>query len=317
MKRIPLLIIIAAAALASLTACSTSTTEPTATPEPITTNAITISEGRLLPLNWLDHAFTMPGIVDVILIANGEQVKTGQPLVALVGSPDALLALTRAEEEALDAQQVLDSLLAQAELTQAQAELKLLKAQEALTDAQADYDANASDENRLQLDIAAATLALAEEELARVESGNGVDADLLRAAEARLASAQAALASAQAQRSANVLTSGLDGIVVDLDLQPGQQIAAGIPVITVADYSKWVVKTDNLTESQVTSVSVGNPVEVSLDALPGVKLTGEVSSINARYEEKRGDITYTVTITINESDPAMRWGMTAAVYFKP
>jgi len=48
-----------------------------------------------------------------------------------------------------------------------------------------------------------------------------------------------------------------------------------------------------------------------------VKLTGEVSSINARYEEKRGDITYTVTITINESDPAMRWGMTAAVYFKP
>jgi hypothetical protein len=46
-----------------------------------------------------------------------------------------------------------------------------------------------------------------------------------------------------------------------------------------------------------------------------VVLKGEVTSINDRYEEKRGDITYTVTVLLKESDPLLRWGMTAAVRF--
>lgn len=317
MKRISSISIIAAIALVLLTACSTSTPEPAATPEPSTAEVTTIAEGRLLPVNWLDQAFSLSGTVDTVLVTNGEPVKAGKPLVALVESPDVLLAVTRAEEEVLAAQQALDALTAQADLTLAQSELRVLNAREALDDAQADYDANASDENRIQLEIAAAGLALAEEELTRIESGDGIDADLLKAAEARLASANAALTSAQALRAAHVLTSNLDGTVVDLDLQPGEQLAAGIPVITIADFSGWVVETDNLTESQVTFIAMGDQVEVVLDALPGVKFTGEVSRINARFEEKRGDITYTVTITVNKSDPAMRWGMTAAVYFKP
>jgi multidrug resistance efflux pump len=317
MRRIPLLIILAAIALVSLTACTTSAPESTATPEPIAANNTTIAEGRLLPMNWLDQAFTLPGTVDTVLVTNGEPVKAGQPLVTLVEPPDALLAVTRAEEEALAAQQALDALIAQADLNFAFSELKVLNAQEALDNAQTDYDANASDENRIQLDIAAATLALAEEELARIESGNGINADLLQVAEARFASAKAALASAQALRDAHVLTANLDGIVIDLDLQPGQQLAAGLPILTIADLSRWVIKTDNLTESQVTSIAIGDRVEVVLDALPGVKFTGEVVRINARFVEKRGDITYTVTIALNENDPAMRWGMTAAVYFTP
>lgn len=317
MKRIPLLILIAAILVLSLTACSSSTPEPTATPESPTLNTTIIAEGRLLPVNWLDHSFTIPGTVEMVFVTNGEQVEVGQPLVALVESPDALLAVSRAEEETLAAQQSLDSILARAGLALAQAELNVLNAQEALEDSQVDFDVSDSDENRIQLQLAAASLTLAEEELARIESGDGVDADLMKAAQARLDSAKAALASAQALRSAYTLTAKLDGTVVDLDLQAGQQIIAGTPVFTIADYSGWIVKTDNLTELQVASVTVGDQVEVALDALPMVKLTGEVNRINARYEEKRGDITYTVTIMINDYDPAMRWGMTAAVYFKP
>ena len=33
------------------------------------------------------------------------------------------------------------------------------------------------------------------------------------------------------------------------------------------------------------------------------------------FEEKRGDITYTVRIRINEPDPRLRWGMTVEVTF--
>ena len=92
-------------------------------------------------------------------------------------------------------------------------------------------------------------------------------------------------------------------------------MAAGSPVLTLADLSNWVVKTDNLTEGDVTQVSIGQEVEVVLDVLPDAPLTGKVTRINSRFEEKRGDITYTVTVQLTKTDPRMRWGMTAAVKF--
>ena len=90
-----------------------------------------------------------------------------------------------------------------------------------------------------------------------------------------------------------------------------------MPVMTLADYSAWLVKTDNLTELEVARISLGQKVQVALDALPEMTLEGEVTHINARYEEKRGDITYTVTIRLAQTDPQMRWGMTASVTFLP
>jgi len=109
----------------------------------------------------------------------------------------------------------------------------------------------------------------------------------------------------------------MGGTVVDLDLQSGDLVTAGMPVMTIADYSAWLVKTENLTELEVVQISLGQKVKVVLDAMPETTLEGEVTHINARYEEKRGDITYTVTIRLAQSDPAMRWGMTAAVTFLP
>ena len=105
--------------------------------------------------------------------------------------------------------------------------------------------------------------------------------------------------------------------MVDLDIQSGELVTAGMPVATIADYSAWLVKTDNLTELEIARVSLGQKVRVTLDALPEIALEGEVTHINARYEEKRGDITYTVTIRLSQSDPQMLWGMTASVTFLP
>jgi len=193
----------------------------------------------------------------------------------------------------------------------------VLNAQEALDNAQADFDANDSAENQALLDIASATLQLAENELTRLEAGDGVDNNLLQSAEARLNTANATRAAAQALIESYQLKSTLSGTVVDIRIQPGQTTTAGLPVMAVADTSSWIVKTDNLNETQVTSIAVGDTVTVRLDALPELDLSGVVTAINSRYEEKRGDITYTVTIRVNEVDPAMRWGMTAALYFQP
>jgi multidrug resistance efflux pump len=95
----------------------------------------------------------------------------------------------------------------------------------------------------------------------------------------------------------------------------GEQVTAGQPVLTLADFSTWVVETDNLTEIDVVKIAPGQGASIVLDALPDKTLRGEVSEIGTVFEEKRGDITYTVDVTLLDGDPLARWGMTAEVTF--
>lgn len=314
MKRLVFSLIVLAAAALALTACSSEDAQ--ATPAPVVAQAnVLIAEGRLMPFNVLDHAFSLPGQVAEVMVQDGDVVEAGQVLARLTDSPEAALALARAEQETLAAQQALEALKTQANLNLAQAELAVLEAETALEEAQNLYDSDDSDQNQAGLDAAKAQWELARDARRNLAAGDGIDPDLMDAAEARLTTAQAAEASAKAALEALTLKASLDGTVIDLDLQPGQLVSAGVPVFTLADVSNWVIKTDNLTEVDVTAISLGQEVEVVLDALPEVTLTGTVTHINTRFEEKRGDITYTATIQLDDLDPRMRWGMTAAVKF--
>jgi len=42
-----------------------------------------------------------------------------------------------------------------------------------------------------------------------------------------------------------------------------------------------------------------------------------VTDISTLHQEKRGDITYTVTVATEKSDTRLRWGMTMVVTFLP
>ena len=316
MKKLSLSVIVAAVAVLLLSACSPQAAPAEATPTAARPQGI-IAEGRLEPVNALAQAFTLPGQVAEVLVQDGETVQSGQPLVRLTDSPEAKLALRRAEQEDLAARQALEALKTAAESNLAQARLAFLAARDALDEAVDRYDANDSDENKARLDAAQASFNLAEQTLAALEDNAGIDPDQQAAAEARVQSAKAALESAGVQIDLRTLNATLGGAVVDLDVQSGELVTAGMPVVTIADYSAWLVKTDNLTELEVARISLGQKVQVALDALPEMTLEGEVTHINARYEEKRGDITYTVTIRLAQTDPQMRWGMTASVTFLP
>ena len=95
----------------------------------------------------------------------------------------------------------------------------------------------------------------------------------------------------------------------------GSSIRAREIAVTVADFSNWLVKTTDLTEIDVVGLAEGDPVLVTLDALPEVELEGSILSISQVYFENQGDIVYEVTILLNDAHPAMRWGMTASVTF--
>ena len=85
--------------------------------------------------------------------------------------------------------------------------------------------------------------------------------------------------------------------------------------MTVADFSQWLVQTTDLTEIDVVNLEDGQPVTISLDAIPDAQLAGEILSIGQTFAENQGDIVYEVTILLNDTHPNMRWGMTAAVTF--
>jgi HlyD family secretion protein len=316
MKKLTLVMIISAAALV-LAACSAGTPAASAAPTTVTQSpsSIAIAEARLAPVNSLDQAFAAGGQLAEVLVQDGETVKTGQLLARLADSPPLKAALAQAQQQVLTAQQALADLQAQGELNLAQARLDEMAAQDAADQAQARYDSYDSDENAAELQKAEAVLALSQAHLNDLERGDGVEADALAAAQAALKTAQTAQESAQAALDALELRATLDGVVVDLNVQPGQWISAGQAVLTLADTSAWVVETDNLTETQVVLLNQGEKVTVVFDALPGQQFEGQITRINARYEEKRGDITYTVRILLAQSNVQLRWGMTAAVYF--
>ena len=62
-------------------------------------------------------------------------------------------------------------------------------------------------------------------------------------------------------------------------------------------------------------IKIGQPVKITVDALPGVELKGEVESISAVSQLNGGDVTYPVKIKLIDNDARVRWGMTAAVDF--
>ncbi len=181
-----------------------------------------------------------------------------------------------------------------------------------------DFDLNQAESELL---VAQSRLEQAESDLAMFQEGPDPDVVLLAdsriaTAETRVDTAESALLAAESTLSDLDLVAAIDGIVVELDLTPGEQVSPGRPVVTLADFSRWYVETDNLTEIEVVDVSLDQVVEIVPDALPALSLGGIVESISDTFEEKRGDITYTTRILVDEIDPRLRWGMTVVVSFE-
>jgi len=181
------------------------------------------------------------------------------------------------------------------QVAQAQAELQTVLA-----------GANPADIAAAQADVEAARAALA-----LVQAG--ARPEELAAAEAQVEAARAAVEQAQAALEATVLTAPFAGTVGALTVAAREQAAPGQPLVQLGDTRAWVVETDNLSELDVVKLAVGDSVGVTLDALPGAALEATVLAIRPAAEMKRGDVTYTVTVSLPATSLSLRWGLTAAV----
>lgn len=147
---------------------------------------------------------------------------------------------------------------------------------------------------------------------------NGPDPDDLALAEARLRNAEAQLASAKKALADLELRAPFAGTVVTNNLKTGELVSMGGPAaVILADLSAFQIETTDLTELDVVNIDPGDPAVITFDAIPGLELNGKVSRINAFGVNRLGDITYKVTIDLEQQDPRLRWNMTASVSIQP
>ena len=339
-KLLPLIILISLL----FAACSPSLAQPTepAAIAPVIADTSIMSEGRLGPVRFAEIAFTASGVISEVLVQEGESVKKGQPIIQLGDASDTNYA--SAQLELVSAQQAINDLTNAAGTDLAQAVIDLKDAQEAYEKAD-NYLVYLRNENKVPqtetrsfliqtwkgyeyrtktkhfkgpapedwIIEAENDLALKKAELEKAQRTydrlkDGADAEQLAVLEARLEAAEAGL-------EAFSVIAPFDGVVAKLNAKAGSSISAGQVAVTIADFSSWLIETTDLTEIDVVKLSEGQPVSVTLDAIPDAKLTGVIQSIGQSYEEKQGDIVYPVTVDLADSHPSLRWGMTAVVTF--
>ena len=97
----------------------------------------------------------------------------------------------------------------------------------------------------------------------------------------QVAAARAQRASAALALSRTEVRAPVGGVVAQADrLHAGQQVVAGLPVVTVvADGTAYVEA--NFKETDLAEMRVGQRAEIEFDAYPGVVLKGHVASIGA------------------------------------
>ncbi len=316
MKKLSLLFGLFMFATLIISGCSPKADEPVVA-ETIPQQKTLITEGRLVPAHYLDLSFTVPGQVIEVLVQEGDTVEIGQVIAKIDVPYSALVAFSQNQLEVQNSKIAVEEMKKSADVTLAKSRLDVFNAKIELDEAQDDFDADDNEENQLRLNVAQANLDFAKKNLSIFETGDGMDKDKLAAAESRVNTAMTALLSAQSVIDSYELKASVVGTVSNINVQAGERINAGFPVMTIADFSNWQIKTDNLTEINVVNVKPGQKVEIVLDALPELTFKGQVAAIDMVYEEKRGDTTYTATIVMEQNDPQLRWGMTAAVEFLP
>jgi membrane fusion protein (multidrug efflux system) len=88
---------------------------------------------------------------------------------------------------------------------------------------------------------------------------------------------EAALAVAQVNLSHTRIVAPDDGTVGERQVRPGQLVSPGTQVLSFVGRTVWIQA--NFRETQLTNISVGNPVVVRFDVFPGEAVQGRVLEI--------------------------------------
>jgi HlyD family secretion protein len=257
-------------------------------------------------------AWQTNGTVGAINVKSGDQVKAGDVLATILSSSLAQNIIL-AQSDLVTAQKNLDN-LTNSHIAMYQAELALYTAQDALEVAKTRYNiakdtygetstARAFLQAKTNLALAQAKVDDAQREWNRLQ--NGPDPNDVAAAQARVNAAQAALRAAQ-------ITVPFDGMVTEVNAMVGDQVSPGVRAFRVDDLSAMLVDVQ-VSEVDINSVQVGQPVTITFDAISGTEYHGKVVEVAQAGDVVQGSVTFTITVQLTDGDVQVKPGMTAAV----
>lgn len=135
-------------------------------------------------------------------------------------------------------------------------------------------------------------------------------------ARASVQQAAAALKQAETDLKYTKIVAPIDGVVVARQYDVGQTVAASFQaptLFTIAqDLTKMQVSAD-VSESDIGTVKVGQPVRFNVDAYPDRDFRGRVSQIRLNATVNQNVVTYPVIVEVSNTDQALRPSMTANV----
>lgn len=276
-------------------------------------------------------SFKIPGRVAQRLVSEGDPIKAGQ-LVARLDDTEQTqeLALRRSEVAVAEAaladleagsrpQEIAsaEATVRSAEAERDRAQLEFKRQQELLKDAaiaKRDYDAAEA-----QLKVAEARVAEAAEHLKLVREGARPQA--IQQARARVEQARAAVALAQTTVDNTKLSSPLTGVVLSHNIEAGEFVSPGTPVVTVADNVHVWVRA-YIDQADLGRVRHGQHLAVRADGFPNKSFDGVVGFISSEAEftpktvqtpKERVKLVYRIKVDVENPNDELKPGMPADI----
>ncbi|MEP7134286.1 MAG: efflux RND transporter periplasmic adaptor subunit [Chloroflexota bacterium] len=154
---------------------------------------------------------------------------------------------------------------------------------------------------RAAFDVAQAQEANAQREVDRLKNGPTAE---------DIAAAQAKVDAAQATVNSLYVIAPFDGDIIAVYNQPNDLVDSSTLAVIVANTKTYTVDA-KVDETDITKLIVGQPVEVKLDALPTLKLTGKVESISLFGQSVSGIVKYDIFVSVESKDTLLPLGSTA------
>jgi HlyD family secretion protein len=170
---------------------------------------------------------------------------------------------------------------------------------------------NNMDQAQATLDLANTTLKNAQIYLAALTGGT-VPADATGSDLFKLNQARLALQTAQANLDSTQITAPFDGTVTEVNSMVGDQVSPATGAFRLDDLSKLKVDVQ-VSELDINTVQVGQPVTLTFDAVAGKTYHGKVEEVDQVGNAVQGAVNFTVTVVLTDPDASVKPGMTATV----
>ncbi len=188
------------------------------------------------------------------------------------------------------------------------AEASVKKAALALGLAEDNAQKHPSAENDAAREAAQADYDIAKANLDRLTRGPSEQE--LQSLRMAVANAQIELDSARATRDQTKLIAPYDGVVTEVDYQPGELVGGYNPIIGLADTTRLELLAE-IDEIDVGGVMAGQSVEAHFDAFPGETVKGKVTQVFPSASNERGAMIYRARIQFDAGKLGIRPGMGA------